>query len=349
MPPPHIVEKWDAIQHLKGRDRLKNAEKTKFTEILLRDSKFEDGYWQQEVADKYCRSQKKGLVWQLRSKVETACGGGSAGRQSVQDAIDAGVYESRQIKGKAKDGKTIIVEEVAVKEESSAETTTQSYKEKVRAGGKADEQLFRNKLTDTFGRGGPSSSSAGEPGATHSEAPRSSFGRCANYSHCLGRAGARDVNEPKFEGANRTANSACVQQVAASTNRPRTTRRDSESNNNKRDSNKAMVGTTSDTSANANARNDYCLQLFPTRRICIKVASDEATIHGSTYSCVWTQCSTYRQLTNSHKCRYPPLNFAALHAASDSHCKGLSTVSQRLTLLYRPRKIKVTLQFLIQV
>ena len=62
------------------------------------------------MSDKYCRSQKKGLVWQLRSKVETACGGGAAGKQAVQDAIDAGIYDVRQIKGKGKDGKTVIVE-----------------------------------------------------------------------------------------------------------------------------------------------------------------------------------------------------------------------------------------------
>ena len=42
--PPHVVEKWEAINKLKSRDRQKNAEKTKFTEILLKDSKFEDGY-----------------------------------------------------------------------------------------------------------------------------------------------------------------------------------------------------------------------------------------------------------------------------------------------------------------
>ena len=35
--PQHVREKWDAICNLRGRDRNKNAEKSKFTQMILSD------------------------------------------------------------------------------------------------------------------------------------------------------------------------------------------------------------------------------------------------------------------------------------------------------------------------
>lgn len=88
--PPHVQAKWQHICSLKGRDRNKNAEKTKFTNLLLADVKFEDTYWQDETIDSYSHSHDRTGVWQLRSLVDTQHGGGADGRKAVDDAIAAG-------------------------------------------------------------------------------------------------------------------------------------------------------------------------------------------------------------------------------------------------------------------
>ena len=74
--PEHVRAKWDAICELKGRDRLKNNEKTNFTQLILNDTKFEDVYWQTEVFDSYCRKTSANMTWILRSKADTEHGGG---------------------------------------------------------------------------------------------------------------------------------------------------------------------------------------------------------------------------------------------------------------------------------
>ena len=149
--PQHVKGKLAAICALKGRDRGKNAAKSKFTEMILKDAKFEDAYWQQEVSDAYTVSDRKQEHWQLRAKVETQMGGGQKGKDEVQAAIDAGIYKSRVYKAKNKDGKIIHVEEVAVCEQIDSATRDQCYKEKARAGGASNEQEFRSKLVDAFG------------------------------------------------------------------------------------------------------------------------------------------------------------------------------------------------------
>ena len=63
------------ICNLKGRDRNKNAEKTKFTNMLLQDAKFEDTYWQDDTIDSYAHTHEavvcgsSGVRW-TRSMVE---------------------------------------------------------------------------------------------------------------------------------------------------------------------------------------------------------------------------------------------------------------------------------------
>ena len=65
--------------------------KTKFTEVILTDTKYQDTYWETEVHDAYNRTNSAKGVWMIRARADTAHGSSEA----VQDAIDAGVYKSR--------------------------------------------------------------------------------------------------------------------------------------------------------------------------------------------------------------------------------------------------------------
>ena len=100
--PEHIRAKWEATCALRGRDRDKNAQKSKFTEVLLRDAKFQDVYWQTEVTDKYSRKHTDREQWVIRAVANTRCGGGKDGAAAVQDAVDAGVWLSRVTKKKGR-------------------------------------------------------------------------------------------------------------------------------------------------------------------------------------------------------------------------------------------------------
>eukprot|EP00974_Lingulodinium_polyedra_P108946 10544030-Lingulodinium_polyedra.AAC.1 len=80
--PQHVRDKWNAICTLKGRDRAKNSEKTKFTQMLLKDCKFEDVYWQTTVEDTFTRSNREKDHWLLRAKANTQHGGGKEGAES---------------------------------------------------------------------------------------------------------------------------------------------------------------------------------------------------------------------------------------------------------------------------
>ena len=83
----------ETIESLKGRDRNKNKQKTKFTDMILADCKFEDSYWQDDVVDSWTDTHDQSGLWQMRAAVDTAHGGGSQGHQAVQNAIDAGTSD----------------------------------------------------------------------------------------------------------------------------------------------------------------------------------------------------------------------------------------------------------------
>ena len=91
--PAHVLQKWKPIESLKGRDRNKNKQKTKFTDMILADCKYEDSYWQDDVVDSWTDTHDQSGLWQMRAAVDTAHGGGSQGHQAVQNATDAGTSD----------------------------------------------------------------------------------------------------------------------------------------------------------------------------------------------------------------------------------------------------------------
>ncbi len=141
--PAHVQEKWAQICALKGRDRQKNAEKTKFTEMLLKDTKFDDVYWQTDVVDNYSRTHQMKETWKLRSKVDAEHGGGTHVHEAVQEAIDAGIYKNRFITAKSCQGKALELEEVCVPQEEGVQGPTATLVTKARAGGKSTVMQFK--------------------------------------------------------------------------------------------------------------------------------------------------------------------------------------------------------------
>ncbi len=141
--PAKVQEKWATICALKGRTGAKNAEKTKFTELILKDTKFDDVYWQTDVTDTYSRTHRMKETWMLRSKVDTEHGGGAQGHEEVQQAIDAGLYKTRFITTKTPQGKPLRLEEVCVPQEEGMQGRTATLATKVRAGGKSTELQFK--------------------------------------------------------------------------------------------------------------------------------------------------------------------------------------------------------------
>ena len=48
--PAYVKEKWDSIVNMSGKDGMKNKEKSKFTDMLIKDAgTWEDMYWQVTV------------------------------------------------------------------------------------------------------------------------------------------------------------------------------------------------------------------------------------------------------------------------------------------------------------
>ena len=116
--PHHVKDTWEAIQALSSRNRQKKLQTLKFTEVILRDVNFEDVYWQSEVTDSYSQKMGSEDIWILRAKADTQHGE-KGGHEAVQAAIDAGIYKSRMIKVKNKEGKLVQVEQVNISDENN--------------------------------------------------------------------------------------------------------------------------------------------------------------------------------------------------------------------------------------
>lgn len=148
--PANVRQKWNDICNLKGRDRSKNIQKHKFTELLLADTKFEDSYWSTEVSDDYSRMQKHSGKWVMRAVADTLHGTGDIGHRIVQDAINCGWYISRKNKCKGPDGNMHEIEEVRMREEVQEDTHTQSLKCKARAGGASNKDEIGAAIANTI-------------------------------------------------------------------------------------------------------------------------------------------------------------------------------------------------------
>ena len=66
-------------------------EKSRFTDVILQGTKYEDEYWQDEIVHSYTRSHDRSGLWHLRSKVDNDHGGGTSGHTAVQQSVDAGI------------------------------------------------------------------------------------------------------------------------------------------------------------------------------------------------------------------------------------------------------------------
>ena len=66
-----------------GPGRSKNSAKSKFTNLLLADAKFEDAYWQGEAIASYSELHGLSGLWQLRGLVGAQHGGGVEGHTAV--------------------------------------------------------------------------------------------------------------------------------------------------------------------------------------------------------------------------------------------------------------------------
>ena len=150
--PQHVVDKWNAINNLKGRDHNKNSQKSEFTAKLLADcEKFEDSYWQQEVTESYSRGHVKTGHWMLRSRADAMHGGGLSGATAVQDAIDAGIYRSKKQTVKSDSGKHITIEHVMLTGEKFSESHEASFMEKLHGGARTSNDTFTQHLVRAMG------------------------------------------------------------------------------------------------------------------------------------------------------------------------------------------------------
>ena len=136
--------RWGAKKNGRGQISEKNLQNSKFTEVVLRDVNFEDVYWQSEATNSYSHKNGSEDIWILRAKADTQHGE-KGGHEAVQAAIDAGIYKSRMIKVKNKEGKLVQVEQVNISEEKSSKTRDVTWKDKMRAGGQSSEQEFKQK------------------------------------------------------------------------------------------------------------------------------------------------------------------------------------------------------------
>ena len=91
--PMKVQQNWKKICALKGRDRQKNKLKAEFTKILFADHNFEDAYWSAAVIDQYQWDKKTWGHWMLPSKADNDHGGGTVGKNAVDDAIAVGLYQ----------------------------------------------------------------------------------------------------------------------------------------------------------------------------------------------------------------------------------------------------------------
>ena len=94
----------------------------------------------------------KGLrgSWLLRSKAETQHGGGEKGAQAIDEAVAAGIYRERFTE--TKDPKTgqDQVSQIQVIEQEGTKMHDVSYRDKARAGGKINEDIFKDKAIGMF-------------------------------------------------------------------------------------------------------------------------------------------------------------------------------------------------------
>ena len=148
--PVHVVQKWNDILNLKGRDRSKNMQKAKFTEVIIADTNFSDTYWTTSVSDEYNKSKRLQGKWVHRSVADTAHGPGEIGKNVVQQMIDTGYYSSRTVKCTDKDGKQHDVEEVQIHAEKDEQGHTRSIQQKARAGGCSSKDEVAGAITGTM-------------------------------------------------------------------------------------------------------------------------------------------------------------------------------------------------------
>ena len=83
-------------------------------------------------------------TWMLRSKAEKEHG--HNGKQEVQKAIDAGLYECRECKPKTKGGP--ILEQVKVCEEQDEEMKGKSLKQLAKAGGTMEQDDLKKRASE---------------------------------------------------------------------------------------------------------------------------------------------------------------------------------------------------------
>ena len=112
------------------------------------------------------KSQGVKSKWILRSKADTEHGGGTAGRDAVQQAIDVGLYQARTYKATNKFGKLVDIEEVCINEGREASMRNTGFESKGRAGGACDENNIKNALADAFDDGEKSSQMKKRPAAS---------------------------------------------------------------------------------------------------------------------------------------------------------------------------------------
>ena len=144
--PAYVQQRWDEICSLNSRKANKNAEKTKFTDMILKDHPgYEDVYWQTSVTDKLTKKLSAKGKWMLRTRAETLHGGGAQGARAVQDAIDAGIFEEQEIVVNKK-GKNITISKVKVFEETEEHGREFALESKKRAGGRMEREAFNDAI-----------------------------------------------------------------------------------------------------------------------------------------------------------------------------------------------------------
>ena len=84
----------------------------------------------------------------LKTKAIHQNGGCELGKQAVEDAVNAGIWEEKIVTTKGKDGKKVTVTHVRVTEAVESEGNTKSFKSKVRGGGDCSLEDFGKQAMD---------------------------------------------------------------------------------------------------------------------------------------------------------------------------------------------------------
>lgn len=130
----------------------KNKAKAEFTMMLFADKgKWEDSYWEAATEDTHAVTAGSSKTWILRSKAETEHGGGERGKQDIDNAVAAGIYQERTIfQGRDKEGKVISVKQIMLNEQHLHVNHTFSLTEKNRIGGQSSTDQFKEAVAYGF-------------------------------------------------------------------------------------------------------------------------------------------------------------------------------------------------------